>query len=1309
MTKRLFILAIGLLVAIPCLYSQKPKKQMYIPNAPVPEKYKVDTRIDNMSYWRRMASLGLVPVAPDVKAPFGKYTGSQLSGRSVMTEDSPDVPVTTESSTQSENSIFVDPNNNQAVLQSNNSTPNPVSGIYGANSFLSTDAGSTWGGSIQGAGGENSGDPATAIGLNGWYYVGYIHSSGGQGVSYSTNQGQTWTAVLAAPSPGGWGSMLDKNHMWIDNSPSSAYSGYLYDAWTNFGGSNDSEIEINRSADQGLTWSTPVNISSAINAGSHNQGVNIHTGPNGEVYAIWAVYDGWPTDETAIGMAKSLDGGATWGPATRIINNIRGVRTSGTGKSMRVNSFPTMTVDISNSGNRGTIYVTWANIGTPGTNTGNDIDIYLSKSTDQGLTWSTPAKVNQDDAGLGSQHYFPWIASDPSNGNLSIVYYDDRNVSSSQCEVYVSNSTDGGMSWEDVKVSDVSFTPQSIPGLADSYFGDYLAIHANNRWVYPAWTDNRSGTAMTYVSPFQAGPPPNQPWVIHNNHAVNDASGNNNGLLDYNESPALDITMENIGDQPATAVEVVLSSESPYVTITDNTEQFGDFTVGELKTIASAFTLQVDPAIPDGLSIVFTLTATDADDSTFVSNFLIEAHAPGLQAGAISINDAAGNGNGRLDPGETATISISTFNPGDYAAMNATAQLTTPSQFITITSQNVVLGDIQPGQANAVSAQFEIMVAPETPVGHSAAFNYSATAGMLMTNKTYNVPVGLILEDWETGGFESFQWEFTGTVPWNIATDEVFEGENSSKSGLIYDYENSEMFVTYNVMNNDSISFYLKVSSEASYDYLKFYIGNSLLGQWAGEVDWTRVSFPVYPGEQTFRWQYSKDVSVNSGSDAAWVDFVVFPAPLQTTAFAGPDAASCEGSAVMMNGTATNYASINWTTSGDGTFEDPALLSTFYTPGVNDLATGSAVLTLTVTGMDSQVMTDEMALSMASPATANAGTDMTVCSSTPAFNLSGEGTGYTGVMWNTSGTGTFDDASSLTAIYTASAQDLLNGSVELTLVSYSNAPCSDATDMVTVLFIQAPTATISGNAEICSGTATTIGVELTGTAPWNLEVNNGIGSLVATESPFSFEVSPTANSVYQVVTVTDATNCPSDGTGEYTVTAIPVPQLYLVSDTAACANHTVVLTVHTSETLDYLWMPGGYITQSISVDSTGVGVGSRTWTVTATGSNNCTTEASVNLTFNDCTGIDEAGNSAVSLYPNPSNGTFSVIASNQVYGTFRLEIYDAGNKVAYSQNNVELKPGKKALINAGNLADGLYMLKLSGSTGNYSTKLIIRK
>ncbi len=464
---------------------------------------KANTRVDNNGYWKKMAALGLAklngitPVKPAI------YTGSEIKAFSVLTEDSPDVPVAGSGSTQSENSLFVDPQNNDVAVNSNNSTPNPASGIYGANSIESFDGGLTWDGSVEGAGGSNWGDPVALIGLDGAYYIGAISNSGGQLVAKSTNQGVSYTSYTVAPNPG---DLADKNHMWIDNSLTSPYSNNLYCAWTAFGGSINNDIALSRSVNGGTNWSSPVNVSSAVNAGSHCQGVNINSGPNGEVYVIWAIYDGWPTDENAIGLARSFDGGASFEPATRIINNIRGIRNTGVNKNMRNNSFPSMAVDISNGEYSGNIYVVWANVGVPGINNGSDVGVYMALSEDQGITWSTPIRVNQDETGTGSKHYFPWITCDPANGILSVIFYDDRNVGGSQCEVYCANSYDGGETWEDFKVSDVAFTPSPIPGLADGYMGDYLAINAHGGFVYPAWADNRSGTVMTYCSPYETNP-----------------------------------------------------------------------------------------------------------------------------------------------------------------------------------------------------------------------------------------------------------------------------------------------------------------------------------------------------------------------------------------------------------------------------------------------------------------------------------------------------------------------------------------------------------------------------------------------------------------------------------------------------------------------------------------------------------------------------------------------------------------------------------------------------------------------------------
>ena len=460
---------------------------------------KLDTRIDNNGYWKEMAKQGLTVLNPVVEVPQAVYIGSTMKNAMVATINSPDVAVST-NSTQSENSIIIDPNDNMIALNSNNSGgPNGNPPFYGANDLYTFDGGETFDGENGGAGGNNSGDPAACIGTDGRWYVGYIKNSG-QGVAHSDDQGQTWTHVQVTPNPG---DLADKNHLWLDNKIGSPYENNLYNSWTDFGGTYNNEIVLKNSTDRGVTWSNKKVISLDVNAGSHNQGVNIHTGPNGEVYAIWAIYDGWPQDEKALGFAKSLDGGETWTPSVRIIGNIRGIRSSGVPQNMRVAAFPSMTVDISNGPNSGNIYVVWTNTGVPGINTGNDRDIYLIKSEDEGETWSEPIRVNQDPIGQGKTHYMPWIACDASNGILSVIFYDNRNTNNNQAEAWVATSNTAGELWEDFVVSDVSFTPSPIPGMATGYMGDYLGITALNGLVYPCWTDNRSGPAMTYVSVFE--------------------------------------------------------------------------------------------------------------------------------------------------------------------------------------------------------------------------------------------------------------------------------------------------------------------------------------------------------------------------------------------------------------------------------------------------------------------------------------------------------------------------------------------------------------------------------------------------------------------------------------------------------------------------------------------------------------------------------------------------------------------------------------------------------------------------------------
>lgn len=1309
MSKQLLISLVLSLLIIPAgLLGQKPKKQMYTPNSPVPPKFKVDDRIDNMSYWRRMASLGLVPVQPDVAPPASVYGSSKLVGKYVMTDESVDIPVTTSPSTQSENSIFVHPQDPQSLLQSNNSTTQGGGSIYGANAFLSADAGNTWGGSVNGAGGTNSGDPATAISLSGRYYVGYIHSSGGQGVSYSTDGGITWTAKLVAPSPPGFGSLLDKNHLWIDNSPTSPFEGNLYDAWTNFGGTANNQIELSRSVDGGVTWSPAINISSAVNAGNHNQGVNIQTGPNGEVYALWIIYDNWPSDEDALGFARSFDGGVTWEPATRIHGNIKGIRSSGVGKNMRVNGFPTMACDISEGPNRGAIYVTWCNIGVPGVNTGNSADIYMMKSTDQGTTWSTPIKVNQDTPGLGKKHYFPWITCDPVKGNLSVIYYDDRNVGSSQCEVYVTNSIDGGITWWDMKVSDVAFTPAPIPNLADDYFGDYLGNHARNGWVFPVWTDNRSGSAMTYTSPFLIGPPPNQPWLVYNNSVINDLkTGNGNGFMDYGESAFIDISIENQGDRPGNQVNVTIATDNEYITIIDNQELFDIIPVDSIVTREEAFAIQVANNIPDGTIVTFTIEATDVNDSTYYSNFTVEAHAPGFKTGKITLTEITGNGNNWLDPNETATISILTNNNGDYTAYDVTGLLTTSSPYITIQNPSQQWDSIRPSLFNAVTPIFNIAVSADAPIGENAHFTYQVSSPYHSYLTEFSYPIGLIIEDFEAGNFSKFPWKFAGSTSWTVTNTNKYEGAYSAKSGVIGHNSTSEMKLEYNVAETDSITFYVKVSSEANHDYLKFYVDNTLIGQWSGNTNWQKVGFPVNPGKQTFRWVYSKDISTTSGDDAAWVDYIELPALLRTTAYAGQDAAICGSDSYMVNGVANNAARFVWTTSGDGTFDDPASLNAFYTPGNNDITSGQVILTLTVNGPDGEVVSDNVNLTISKQATVSQFTDVTVCEGS-SVQLVGQAIDYSGLNWTTTGTGTFTNPTELNTMYQPSSEDYASGSVTITLTAESSAPCESATADMVITFNAAPTATISTYDVICAGETATAQIHFTGTAPWSFEVNNGTGIIETGENPYTLSVNPSETTTYQLLYVSDGTGCQNTVESTFIVTVNALPVISASADSTLCANKSYTMTAFAEGDVTYLWTPGNQISNSITVDTTGIGIGSRTFNILVTDNvTNCINNAQIKVTFEDCTGLDEIASSSLLIYPNPTTGVFTIKMKEPSQKKYDLEIYDMNKKLVYSEANVVLNNSAYS-VDASSLNKGTYTLSLKQGTSIISKKLIIK-
>lgn len=128
----------------------------------------------------------------------------------------------------------------------------------------------------------------------------------------------------------------------------------------------------------------------------------------------------------------------------------------------------------------------------------------------------------------------------------------------------------------------------------------------------------------------------------------------------------------------------------------------------------------------------------------------------------------------------------------------------------------------------------------------------------------------------EQGSFEP-QWSTGGNAPWYITTEDPYDGAYCTRSGSIGNNQSSTLSITLDLTSGGNISFFRKVSSEANYDFLRFYIDNVQQGQWSGNVGWGEVAFAVSDGTHEFKWSYVKDAYTVGGSDRAWIDYIIFP------------------------------------------------------------------------------------------------------------------------------------------------------------------------------------------------------------------------------------------------------------------------------------------------------------------------------------------------------------------------------------------------------------------------------------------------
>ena len=525
--------------------------------------------------------------------------------------------------------------------------------------------------------------------------------------------------------------------------------------------------------------------------------------------------------------------------------------------------------------------------------------------------------------------------------------------------------------------------------------------------------------------------PADGPYIVYDSKVVNDPNGN--GELDFSEAINLDVTLKNVGSDQMEPFEAVLATESEYITITNGTAQYEGMNPNALQTVADAFSFTVADNVPDNTSNRFTITVTNGDD-VYVSNIAMKAYAPVFELGGMTITEINGNGNGRLDAGETATLSFPIENRGHADAATTIAYLDLLSPYILVEESGVNFDNFGAGVTQ--TAIYNITIDENTPTGYMCDMTLNVISGQYSGQKSYTAKVGLIVEDFENELGEG--WTNDANNPWRRVTEDPYEGAYCMRSGAIGNNGTTTLILRHEAGSNDSISFYYKVSSEANYDKLHFYIDNQEKGTWSGNMGWSKAAYPVNAGTHNYKWTYTKDGSQTSGSDCAWIDYISLPAARVMAGTAGYDVTVCEGNDAQIVGYAIHYDNMQWTTSGDGTFDDATIATPLYTPGAQDIANRQATLTLTINGGD-ETITDEMTVFIMDnvviePILGGIHYCATDAPQPIAVRVTGD---YISFQWLTDGDGEFADATALETTYTPGLGDIANG---VTITAFAVSP-----------------------------------------------------------------------------------------------------------------------------------------------------------------------------------------------------------------------------------------------------------------------------
>src|ERR1043166_529821 len=361
-----------------------------------------------------------------------------------------------------EPSIAVDPTNGNKMTigwrQFNTVNSNFRQGGWA----YTTDAGMTW--TFPGVLENNvfRSDPVLNSNETGTFFYLSLLQSFCDNIYRSSNGGQLWTE-LQSDGAGGGG---DKQWFTIDKTNGMGH-GFQYQILST--AAECQPGQFSRSTDGGVTWQSPLGLPNSVVWGT------LDVATNGNLFVGGAVNFASPFYCLRSSNAQNPNVTPTFDQVTQV--NLGGsLDFNDTINPEGLEGLFFLAVGRSGGPTNNNIYML-ATIQPSGFSTGTDI--MFSRSTDGGLTFSAPIRINDDPINHNKWHWFGTLSVAP-NGRIDSVWFDTRNASNNtDSQLFYSWSTDGGVTWApDVAVSN-SFTPfEGYP--QQNKIGDYITIVSDN-------------------------------------------------------------------------------------------------------------------------------------------------------------------------------------------------------------------------------------------------------------------------------------------------------------------------------------------------------------------------------------------------------------------------------------------------------------------------------------------------------------------------------------------------------------------------------------------------------------------------------------------------------------------------------------------------------------------------------------------------------------------------------------------------------------------------------------------------------------